>query len=309
MTSPAIVFVANFVVGATVRLPRLPVLGESLVGDLFDLGPGGKGSNAAVAAARQASCVSVVARVGDDAFADMAFALYEREGIDARYVQRTRGEATAVGLVYLLASGENTIGVFRGAGWQLSADDVEAAASVIRGARVLCAQLEVPDGTVKHALSLSRERGVRTVLNPAPARVIGRDIMGLADVLTPNVGEARVLLGLRPDDRSIGLHEVGKALLNLGAGAVVITCGADGCLIFEPGTEPHVVPGLRVAAVDTVGAGDAFNGGLAVALAEGQPLASAARWANATAALSTTAIGAVGALPDRRAVDAQLLCR
>jgi ribokinase len=280
----------------------MPHPGESLVGDLFDIGPGGKGTNLAVAAARQGARIALVAKVGDDAFADVAFALYAQEGIDSRHVTRTVDEPTGAGLVYLQPSGENTIAVYRGANWLLTPADIEAAASDMVGARILATQLEIPDTSVEAAVGLGRRLGLKVLLTPAPARPLTRDILASVDVLLPNAGEARLLAGLPVDDQATGLAEVGRRLLELGPAAVIITMGAQGCLVVEPEAAPIALPAYPVEAIDTVGAGDAFGGGLAVALAEGAPLIEAARWASVTAALSTQQVGAIPALPRRPAV-------
>lgn len=301
-----VLVVGSFVVGMTVRLPRMPYPGESLVADLFDMSVGGKGTNLAVAAARLGKAVAIVARVGEDDFAEMAFQLYAREGIDAVGVMRTPGEKTAVGLVYLQANGENTIGFYRGANWQLSPADVLPHLQRCAEACVVAAQLEVPDATVAAALRAARQAGQRTILNPAPARPLSPDILAAADVLTPNEGEARVLAGLAATDDTVGMAAVAERLLGLGPRAVIVTLGANGCLLAEPGCAPLHLPAYPVNTVDTVGAGDAFNGALAAALAEGLPLPDAARLANVAAALSTTAIGTVEGLPTHEEVARRL---
>jgi ribokinase len=283
----------------------MPYLGESLVGDLFDMGPGGKGTNLAVAARRLGADVRLIARVGDDMLADMAFALYAAEGIDARHVVRSAGAQTAAGLVYLQHSGEHTIGVYCGANWLLAPADIAAAEDEIACARVLATQLEILDPAVAAAVALGRRHGLTVLLNPAPARPLPPDILGAVDVLTPNEGEARLLVGLRPDDRSVGMAEIGHRLLEAGPRAVIITLGARGCLVIRPGAELIALPAYPVTAVDAVGAGDAFGGALAVALAEGRPLVDAARWANIAAGLSTQTIGAIPGLPRREVVDAR----
>lgn len=298
-----IVVVGSFVVGVTVRLPRMPFPGETLVGDLFDLGVGGKGTNLAVTAARQGKRVAIVARVGDDDFAAMAGDLYRAEGIDSRGVLRTPGEKTAVGLVYLQPNGENTIGLYRGANWRLTPADIEAHITAQTSAHVLATQLEIPDDTVAAAVRLGRQQGLRVILNPAPARPLPQEILREVDILTPNEGEARVLAGLPVNDTT-PITEVARALLALGPRTVIVTLGARGCLLATPGATPLLLPAHPAQPVDTVGAGDAFNGGLAVALAEGRSLPEAARWANITAALSTRAVGAVGGLPARWEVEA-----
>lgn len=302
-----ILVIGSFVVGVTVRLPRMPVPGGTLVADLFDLGVGGKGTNLAVAAARQGKQVAIVARVGDDDFADMAYDLYTREGIDGTGVMRTPGEKTAIGLVYLQPNGENTIGLYRGANWRLTPADIAPHIARHRRARMLATQLEIPDETVAAAVQLGRQHDMRVILNPAPARPLPPEILAGVEILTPNEGEARVLAGRRVDDTSTDILEVAQLLLAQGPQAVIVTLGARGCLVATRDAAPLAIPAHPVQPVDTVGAGDAFNGGLAVALAEGKSLAEAARWANVTAALSTRAVGAVGGLPARGEVEAVLV--
>jgi ribokinase len=263
---------------------------------------GGKGTNLAVAAARQGKQTAIIARVGDDSFADMAYALYTQEQIDARGVQRTPGEKTAVGLVYLQPSGENTIGLYRGANWRLSARDVADHFHRHTSARLAATQLEIPDEAVAATVQLGQSSGMQVVLNPAPARILSSEVLASVDVLTPNEGEARVLAGLAPNDESVGIVDVARRLMQQGLRAVVVTLGSKGCLVVQQNAEPLEIAALPVQPVDTVGAGDAFNGGLAVALTDGLPLDQAAWWATVTAALATTAVGAVGGLPTRAQV-------
>ena len=292
-----IVFVASFVVGMTVRLPRMPYLGESLVADLFDMGPGGKGTNMAVAAARQGAAISIIAKVGDDPFAQLAFDLYRAEGINTAHIIRAPGESTAAGLVYLQHNGENCIGFYRGANWTLTPQEIDHIEPDMRGAKVLVTQLEIPDESVLHAVELGKRHNLRVILNPAPARPIDPVILAQADIITPNEGEAHTLASIASDDETISITEIGQRLLDLGVRTVIITRGAQGCVIFERDAHPIEIPAYPVTPVDTVGAGDAFNGGLAVALSEGKSIHEAARWANATAALSITNVGSIRALP------------
>jgi ribokinase len=303
---PELIVVGSFVIGMAVRLPRQPDVGESLVADLFHLGDGGKGTNLAVAAARQNCVTAVIARVGDDPFAKQAFELFKREHINCEHVSRTRGEQTAVGLVYLLPQGENTIGFYPGANMKLSVQDVNNAKELITRSKVLATQLETPDETVRFALELAARHGVKTILNPAPARSLSKDVFRFVDVLTPNEGEAKMLVGLSHDDSSVQNEDVAMSLLDLGAKAVVITLGAKGCLLAKPNETPRHFPAYGVSVVDTVGAGDAFNGGLAVALSRGQSLEEAVRRAVVTASLSTRAIGAHEGLPDAHEVARHL---
>lgn len=301
-SSADIVVIGSFVAGITTRLPRFPYPGETLAADLFDLGPGGKGTNFAVAVSRQGLRVCPAVKVGDDRFADLLVELYEREGIDMRFVHRSPGVKTAVGLVYLTEGGENTIGLYAGANMLLRPEEGLEAVERNPGARVLMTQLETPDDTIRACLRRARQLGMKVILNPAPARRIDAAILKSVDILTPNEGEARVLCGLSPDDAALGVDELGGRLLALGVPHIVITLGGEGARLFEHGRPPVVVPAYPVAPVDSVGAGDAFNAGLAAGLADGWSLERSLHRAAVTGALATTGVGAVGALPTRDTV-------
>ncbi len=300
---PRIVCVACWNVDLTTTVTRLPAAGETVLGQSFTTGPGGKGANVAVGAARLGAQVEIIARLGDDDFGRRALPFWRDEGIGCSQVQVAPGEPNAVATILVAADGENSIAVFPGAGFRLGGDQVRAARAVFETAAIVAMPLEIQDDAVGAALELARACGARTVLNPAPARTLPRAWLGLVDVLTPNRLEARQLCGLPSDDASTPA-ELGRRLLDLGVGAVVMTCGGDGAWVFERGQAPLPIPVFAVQPVDTVGAGDAFNAGLCVALAEGRTLAQAARWASATAALATTRHGAALAMPVRSEVQA-----
>lgn len=301
-----IVVIGSFVVGITTRLPRFPFPGESLVADLFDLGPGGKGSNFAVAVARQNLRVSPAVKVGNDMFADLLTDLYMREGIDRRFVHRSGGEKTAVGLVYLTEDGENTIGLYPGANMSLTPEEALEAVEGNPNARVLMTQLESPDETIRACVARARALGMTVILNPAPARKIDPINLKAVDILTPNRGEAMALCGWSPGDAAVDIDELGERLLETGIPTVVITLGRDGARVFRANASPASVPAYPVTPVDSVGAGDAFNGGLAAGLAEGDSIESSLRRAAVTGALATTGVGAVAALPSREEVFRRL---
>ena len=287
------------------RVPRLPAAGETLLGDAFSIGPGGKGSNVAVGAARLGAAVEIVARLGDDDFGRMALPFWSAEGIGTAHTTVAAGEPNAVASILVSADGENSIAVFRGAGFGLSAAQVQAARAVLEGASIVAMPLEIQDEAVGAALHLARACGARTVLNPAPARQLPGGWLALVDVLTPNALEARQLCGLEAH-ATLSTQDLGLRLLALGVGAVVMTAGGEGAWVFEHGQAPQHVPPFAVQAVNAVGAGDAFNAGLCVALAEGQSLRDAARFASAAAALATTREGAAQAMPRRHEVEALL---
>jgi ribokinase len=230
---PNIVVIGSFVVGLTIRAPRTPVLGESLVGDSFDLGPGGKGTNQAIAAARLGARVNLLACLGDDIFADMALGLYRQEGIALDHIQHIPGINTGVGFVTLLPSGENSIIVDLGANQRMTPAHVEAAEPIIARSDIVMAQFEVPSETISRALELGRRHGAMTILNPAPARSVTPDLLAQVDLLTPNETETRLLLGLSPADPT-PTPELAERLLKLGVEQIVVTRGKEGALIVTP---------------------------------------------------------------------------
>ncbi len=281
-----------------VKVPALPRPGETVLGGAFYTAAGGKGANQAVAAARAGGAVTFVACVGDDAFGAQAVQGFEDDGIDTAYVFKVPAAPSGVALIMVDGSGENSIAVASGANALLRPQHVEQARDVIAGAGVLLAQLETPLETVAAAIELAARHGVRVILNPAPAQVLDEAILQHVSVLTPNVSEATLLTGLPLDDDASRLDDAATALLSMGVGAVLITLGARGLYMAAPGIREQL-PAFLVQPEDTTGAGDVFNGALAVALAEQQPLRDAARFAAAAAALSVTRRGAQPSAPRR----------
>jgi ribokinase len=281
----------------TTYMARLPRPGETVHGRRFVTGPGGKGSNQAVAAARLGAAVTFVGCVGQDSFGDTALKTWQQEGINVDYVRRDATHATGVAPIFVEDSGENAIVVALGANLALSPTDVDAARDAIAQADLLIVQLEIDIHTVKHALALAKSLGKRTLLNPAPAAQLDADILALADVLTPNETELETLFGSVPGDlRTLVQHE-GQTL--------IMTAGAQGAK-WATRSDSGQVPTYPVAVVDTTGAGDAFNAGLAVALAEGRDLEAAIAFANATAAMAVTRPGTTASMPQRHEVEALL---
>ncbi|MER5884094.1 ribokinase [Streptomyces sp. NPDC001941] len=280
-------------------VPHHPVPGETVLGGDIGQHPGGKGANQAVAAARLGGDVAFVGRVGDDDAGEFLVGAARERGVDTTCITRTPGVPTGRALIAVAPTGENSIIVSPGANSRLGAADCEAAGDRLRAARVTLLQQEVPDEANHAAARLS---GGLVVYNPAPA-VPGAVPPAHVDLLVPNRTELAALTGTREPET---LDEVAEAARLLkGAGAVVVTLGADGVLLLEGGARLHV-PAHRVRPADTTGAGDTFCGALAVALAEGEPLERAVRWASAAAALSTTRAGAQSSAPDRDEVEALL---
>jgi ribokinase len=261
-----VVSLASWNADLVCRVPRPVARGETLMASSFEIGPGGKGSNAAVACARQGAQVAVVARIGGDDFGRMALALWAREGIDTRHVEVVPGEPSGVAQIWVYDDGDNSIAVAPGAGLGLGARQVEAAADVIRAARVVMAPCEVPLAATAAAFGIARAAGVATVLNPAPAMPLPDALLALCDVLTPNQSELRALAGSAADASEA---DCAQALLGRGARAVVVTLGAGGCALYRPGRPAWRIPGHGVKVADTIGAGDTFTGALAAALLGG----------------------------------------
>ncbi|MFB6106416.1 MAG: ribokinase, partial [Halobacteriaceae archaeon] len=298
---PTVAVVGSYNVGLTMTVPRFPVPGETVSdGEFFEVA-GGKGSNQAVAAARLGASTRFVGRVGDDGYAADAREMWAAEGVDDAHVSTDSDEHTGAGFVVVDESGENMITVAPGANHELDADDVRAARDAIADADALLCQMEIPDGAIAAAVEVAAESDTTVVFNPAPARAIPAGVLADVDYLTPNRSEARVLVGADPE-ADVDDEAVARELLERGVGAVVMTLGADGALVVtERGTER--VPTVDVDVVDTTGAGDAFNGALAVALSEGLSVADAAEFACRAGALATTEAGVVPGLPSRDAVE------
>jgi ribokinase len=303
---PRVVVIGSSNTDMTVRLPRLPEAGETILGGSFATSPGGKGANQAVAARRAGADVAFVAAVGDDELGRQAIELYRREGIDASHARVVEGVASGVALIFVGDDGENMIGVASGANARIEAEDVARLPDdLFRRGDVLLTGLEIPFRAAVAALRRGRGAGMTTILNPAPAPDPSNpdvaDLLAPADVVTPNRLEACALAGMAPGP-DVDWAECARRLMARGPRRVVITLGAEGCLAAEGGRIDRIAA-RRVVAVDAVGAGDAFNGALAVALAEGRPLAEAAAWASAASALAVTQPGAQSALPRREAID------
>ena len=283
------------------RAPRMPEPGETIIGGDFRNVPGGKGANQAVAAARLGASVSMVGRVGRDAFGGPLLEALDADGIDHAHVIQDPQAATGVALIVVDDAGQNSIVVASGANMRFSPCDVDAAEDVIAGADALLLQLESPLETVTRAAAVAQDHGVLVILNPAPARDLPETLLSTVDVLIPNESETALLAG-QPVDGLSQAEDAAVVLLQLGVGTVILTLGERGALLAQTAGAERV-PAFAVDPVDTTAAGDAFVGGFAVALAEGRRMAEAVRWGNAAGALATTKMGAQPSLPSRRAVE------
>ncbi len=296
-----VVVIGSYAIALVMDVDRLPHEGETLLARDFRHTYGGKGSNMAVQAARLDAEAHFVGCVGADDYGRDFAALLAREGIRAARLRRSDDRPTGAGFIIKTPAGANIITVDMGANELLGAADLAAVEDDIARCAVMLAQLEIPLRTALDAARAGRRLGLQVILNPAPAQDLRAVDLSDVDILTPNETEARVCLGLQPADPTPD-EEIGRRLLDLGPRLVVMTMGERGALIVGPG-ETTRVPAPAVDAIDTSGAGDAFNAGLATALGEGRSLEMAVRYANATAALSCTARETVPSYHRRPEVD------
>ncbi|MFM8582508.1 MAG: ribokinase [Planctomycetaceae bacterium] len=312
---PRVLVFGSVNVDLVVTAASLPAPGETVLGTDFQQIPGGKGANQAVAAARAAlesGWVEFHASLGTDSFGGFSLQALLAEGLPAPPLRQLPGVPTGVALIAVDARGQNQIAVAPGANATWTAADWDSVPpSLFQHARVFLASLEVPLPAVVRGLQLARAAGLTTILNPAPAhrQILDRELLTLVDLLTPNETELALLAG-QPCSASsppepFQLQQWAVELRRWGCGAVLATLGPQGCLLVSA-HETWAQPAFSVPVVDTTAAGDAFNGALAIALAEGVPLAQAARFASATAALSVGRAGAQPSLPARREIEAFL---
>lgn len=284
-----------------IKAARIPRSGETVLGGTFSMAAGGKGANQAVAAARAGGKVVFVARVGEDFFGERAIKHFMADQIDITFIEKDRESPSGIALIFVGEHGENSIAVAAGANAKLSKADIAKCSEAIASAEILLMQLETPLETVQAAAEIASSNGVKVILNPAPARKLSQELLRLASIITPNEFEAEVLTGIEiRDDEAAG--RAADALLAQGVGTAIITLGARGAFLAG-GNVREVIPSYQVHAVDTTGAGDVFNGALAVALSEEKTLPEAVSFANAAAAISVTKLGAQPSIPRRKEID------
>ncbi|PDT16054.1 ribokinase [Rhizobium sp. J15] len=300
-----IVILGIFAADTAYKAKRLPHIGETLLGSGFTLGPGGKGSNQAIAAAKAGGKVSFISRVGNDPFGEMALAAYAAAGVEAR-VMKMDGVSSGAAFIFVdEVSGDNAIIVAPGAAGLIGIEDIDANRAEIESAAIFMTQLEQPLEAAIHGLSMAKRAGVTTIFNPAPAQAIPDSVYGLCDFIVPNEVEAAQLVGhaIETDEQA---RAAAKTLVDRGARAVIITLGARGAFYHAAG-QSELVPALSAGnVVDTTGAGDAFLGGFATAISEGRAPIEAIRFGCATAAIAVTRPGTAPAMPSRSEIDALL---
>ena len=306
-SEPSVVIVVGAInVDLVVAAPRLPGPGETVVGGGLQTFGGGKGANAAVAAARAGSAVLLIGAVGDDDTADSALAELRSEGVDVGGVAVIAGESTGVALIVVDDHGENQIAVGAGANAAITADHVERClAAALPAAGCVLVSTEIPAAAVAAAVEGANAAGVVCLLNPAPVVPVVAELLSLGPIVTPNGTELRDLLKLLGGDAVESDADAASRVVAISHQPVVVTQGADGVLLITSDSVRHV-PAPSVNARDTTGAGDTFNGVLATRLAAGDDLATAVPYAVAAAALSVTGVGARGGMPTAAAIEAAL---
>ena len=302
MDKKGVAILGVFVADLAFRAGKLPAIGETIAGSGFAVGPGGKGSNQAVAAARAGSDVTFISRIGNDAFGELALKTWTVNGIRPRVTQ-TAAAPTGAAFIYVHETrGENAIIVVPGAAMDLCAADVDAAADAIRASRVFVTQLEQPMDAARRGLEIARAAGSITVLNPAPAIELDDAILALSDFVVPNENEAEALTGIAVVDLDAA-RRAGDGLLARGAGTALITLGERGALFHAKDRSVHIPPFAAGKVVETTGAGDAFVGGFAASLAGGKKPLEAAYFGSATAGISVTRPGTAPAMPHREEIE------
>lgn len=305
MAKAGVAILGIYVADLAFRAARQPAMGETILGSSFTMGPGGKGSNQTVAAARAGGKVTFITKLGRDDFGDRALAMYAREGVEVRAEQVADNSTGAAYIFVQDGTGANAIIVVAGAAGTISAADVEQNRDVIENAAVFMTQLEQPIPAAMRGLEIARAAGTTTIFNPAPAAELDDAIYKLCDYITPNESEASMLTGVAVTDVA-SARAAGDVLLGKGVGCALITLGGNGSLLHTREKSLHIPVFSAGAVVDTTGAGDAFNGGFAAALARGETPEAAARYGSATAGISVTRPGTAPSMPLKRETDALL---
>ena len=301
----SIVSFGIFVADTAYRANRMPLIGETILGESFNLSPGGKGSNQAVAAAKAGADTHMITRLGKDTFADMALDIWQKAGVTPAITQHDNGYTGAACIFIDTETGNNAIIVTPGVAGEIDNSDIDRNADLIANADIFITQLEQPLGAAMYALELARKNGVCTLLNPAPAAELPDGMLALCDYVTPNETEAEGLTGVKVTSVETAT-DAAKVLCTAGAGAAIITLGENGALYHDGETTMHVPAMPSGKVIETTGAGDSFNGSFAAAIAEGVTPVEAVRFGCAAAGISVTRPGAANSMPSRTEIDARL---
>ena len=304
---PRIAVVGSANVDLTTFTDRFPKPGETIFGQKFNLGFGGKGANQAVASRLCGAEVFMVARVGSDLFGPATIENFLKQGIDATHVKQVKGLSSGVAPIFVEPNGQNRILVVKGANDALKPADVDAAAEMLKSVDCIVLQFEIPVETVYYTIAFARKHGIRCILNPAPAQPVDMAALKDLDYFVPNEHEAETITGL-PVKNAADAKKCAEQLIAGGIRRVIITLGANGSLLASRDGSEHVAP-FEVQSIDSTGAGDAFIGSFAVFLGEGVPEKEAVRRANLYAGLSTTGVGTQKSFYDRARFDAEWAAR
>jgi len=299
---PKVIVVGSSNTDMVVKVPHIPVPGETIMGSNFMIIPGGKGANQAVAAARAGADVTFVACVSDDTFGKQAIENYQKEGIDTSFIKVIRETHSGIALINVATDGENSISVAPGANSYLLPEDIGACREVFSRASVILAQLEIPIETVKAAADMADSNGIPFILNPAPGGFIHEDLISKISIITPNETEAAILTSNKKFIEE-EIPEISRNLYQKGPEIVIITLGSKGVWLKTNETE-KIIPGYKVHAVDTTAAGDVFNGALASALANKDSIEDSIDFAQRAAAISVTKMGAQPSAPSLNEIRA-----
>ena len=280
---------------------KIPIPGETILGEKYIIGPGGKGSNQAVAAAKAGVKTFFISKIGDDQFGSMAQSIYDDAGVDYSKVIISKNHSTGVAGILINKEGQNAINVVPGAAGAMTIEDINNASDIIKKSTIFLTQLEAPKEIVFYSIKLAKENDVTTIFNPAPASAIDEDFFPLFDYFTPNETEASFYVN-HPVENKEDAKKAAETLLKMGTKNVIITLGDKGAY-FANNDESFYIDALKVDVVDTTGAGDAFNAGFAVALTEEKNIKDAIYFANTTAALSTTKVSTANSMPTREEID------
>ncbi|GHT15390.1 ribokinase [Planctomycetales bacterium] len=298
MKTPKVTVVGSAGVDMVIKAKRFPAPGETITGGTFMQGAGGKGANQAVAAARLGAEVTFVARVGADVFGKQLIDTYQQEGIKTDHIIQDATESTAIALILVDEHGENLISVASGANMHLSGDDVLQAEAILAESDIIVSQLETPLETLLSVGELARKHGVPLILDPAPApdKPLPQELLAHLSYIKPNETEASRLTGIDVVDAA-SAEKAARILLEQGAKNVIVTLGTKGSLLLTRNGSAELVPAISVQAMDTTGAGDAYSGAFAVAIAQGRTFIEAARFATLAASISVTRLGTQPSLP------------
>jgi ribokinase len=302
MSNGKITVFGSFIVDLMARTPRLPLKGETVKGSMFKIGPGGKGSNQGVAAHRAGGNVTMITKIGDDDFSPIALNNFKNEKMNTEFIFIDKKEPTGTALIMVdEKTSDNKIVVTPGASENITAENIEDAKKAIEDSDVFLIQLETNMDAVEKSIDIAYSKDVKIILNPAPAHPLSDDILNKIFLITPNETEAYELTGIEVNSIDEA-SKAAKVFMSKGVKNVIITMGASGSYATSGGEEKFI-KSRKVDAVDTTGAGDAYNGGLVVAIAEGKNIFQAAEFANAVGALSVTKFGTAPAMPFRVDID------